>query len=190
MAYRMHDLRGVLDPRTTILAGPFRAQAGDMLNAGWEFHHRVDETYHDMMVLARNPRSGLVAKSYIDRGYMMRDMAHRVPEYLYFGEDLVLTTEFYRHIEMPKMELQPMDIGHTVPIGPYDHEMIIFDANVNKEDRPQELIIMPEDIPMLMDKIIKAQEPRAKKILADNRKREGLGELQMKAKILTFGKSA
>lgn len=190
LAYRLHELRGVLDPRTAILAGPFRALAGDMLNAGWEFQRREDMNFEDQLILARNPRNGMVARSYVSRMHLMQEQCHRIPPYLYFGENLILEMDFYRSIEMPRMSLQGVDVGHPVPLGPNEYDMEIYEANVNKEEKPQELIVLPEDIPMLMNKIIQAQEPRAKEILADQRKQEGLGELQMKAKILTFGKSA
>lgn len=187
LASRHHNLRGVLDPNTVVHAGVFKATAYEMLHDGWVFEmlqHAYESYNSHESILAKNPRNGMVGQCYLPHRYRE---ARVFEHYLYFSPDLVLSMEMYRRIEMPRMEMSVMDIGHPSAYNmPHQCEMQIYEANSREGHEPKELIIMPEDIPELMDKIIKLQEPRAKEILADDKNRKGLSELQTEAKILSF----
>lgn len=191
------DLHKVIDPRTEFRAGAFRATARDLYCDGWKIESQTKDFGRVLMIGLRNPHHDIVGICELvigGGGYLQH---HIIPPYLYIRPDAVIDARLSRRIEMPRFEFSPMLLGEALcdprlggAIPMKEIEMMIYSAENNQDKEPDELIVMPEDIPGLLQKIRQAQEPRAREILANERKRDSMSQLQMKAKILTFGKTA
>lgn len=195
-SFRYQDLGYVIDPHTEVHVGAFVARVGGMLNDGWQFEREFQTNDHMMertvLIMAKNPRSGAVGKMYTTNQIGRQGEPVPMPPYLYFPPEIMIEMRMFREMHMPRFDLRPVEVGEPVPgqaLRVSEQEMMIYEANNKEGNEPQELIVMPEDIPELMSKIQQAQNPRAKEMLANERKRNGMKELQMKAKILTFDRT-
>jgi len=185
LAFDRHN-RSLLDSDVRVIAGPFESTIGRMLHFGWNFDVSVDQiSFGDMLLCGRNYKSNTVFQCLINNYRYAHIRDFRV---MYVPADTVLSVEISRSTYIPPIALHSAHVGKLV-MGPAGREdMIIYEAGVKNEE-PSEIIVMPEDIPGLLDKILKAQEPKAKEILKNERRRSEMSELKLKAKILTFDKT-
>lgn len=103
----------------------------------------------------------------------------------YMDERVLMRAELYQEMRVPKAELYSVDIAE--PISPVhmlsggDNEWMMYTP-----DTSNNIIVTPDKVPMLLEEIRKAQEPRAKEIIHSQMKRESR-IIRTEAKILSFG---
>ena len=178
------DFRHALAFDTKVVSGAFESVVGRMAQMGWEFETVMDTNYQDMLVRFRNP-VGLVTATV--RTNMFRPMQFRgekIP-YLVVQPDAILEARVFKEVHMPQMDWQPADVVMTPPAGiNYDVGLELFTPFA--KDKPKEIIAEPKTVAGLLAEIEAMQKPRAKEILANERKRGEMEELHLEAKILSF----
>jgi len=185
MAFSEGNWRGALDPAMQIRAGPFISNIHEMLRHGWQFEiSKETHEYDTYMVRAKNTDTNLVFVTSLRNG-SFREFNRTM--WLYFEADMIQEVEVARQMYMAPMAFEPVEVAK-----PMMSDMVIFTAHGRATTdlvvKPEELLVMPEDIPELMQKILKAQKPRAQEILADQRRTGKLAKLEERATILTFNR--
>jgi len=189
MDYR--KLRNLLHPFIEIQWAGMRSTVDHMSRQGWEFEMIRHEEFQDCQLVFRNINHDAVGYCRKVDQYRIMDMHmssyDRPNPSLMVGGPANISFDATMH---KRIETQlPMDYSiHKMSVGIMRPDGEVYIIESHKDDAPEELIIMPEDIPDLMAKIRKVQEPRAREILANQRKRQELSELNTKATILSFNK--
>lgn len=190
------DALGILHPGITVQAGPFTARIGDMHRFGWEFHAKREAMWDDAItILGRNLRyGGQVFYSRVPGYYadmIMRERATTSRLVYQFPHDMIIEAHSFREIEMPHATLHPLEVGHVFPnMTRGDCEIMLYDSNTRAEKEPETIIVMPEDEGQLLEQLLRVQRPKQQELLAAEREAGNLRELQTRAKILTFDRSA
>lgn len=187
-----YDPQWIIHPRTEIIADGWRSTAGELIHHGWHFEKQYQMEYLATIVLIRNPSSGMVGRTRIaDESMHRQDYYPTYPPYMLFDEQLVLKAELYKEMQIPQGEVYEVRVGECMRSpdcirGTRELDESIFRWYTPDNKDTQEIIVTPDKVPMLLEEIRKAQEPRAKEILSSQRKRD-MQELSTKAKILSFG---
>jgi hypothetical protein len=193
LAQSYNNLENLLHPSIEIEWAGMRSDIRRMSIGGWVFQMiRHADAYRSQLVF-KNSHCGAVGYCReVDEGELM-DLHYRGsfdPSRLIGGKSVIVLGSEVRnrfHVQMEMAySIESVSVGLVRPNG----ELVTFDPHTKEDQQPEELIVIPEDVPELLEKIRQAQQPRAKEILRDQRKRNELSELSMKAKILTFGNVA
>ena len=161
-----------------IRAGPWSANVGSLHRTGWEVTLLRDVRRASDVFRLFNKRTQMCGEFMIDSYIDVREFA---PEYYYFPEDMVLSSEIgmVRHVHTTIYgQFDSVAIGE--PISPMMDQWHIFSAP--KED--DSLILTRERIPEALEMIRALQEPEAKELFHRQRQR---GELQVKARLFSYG---
>lgn len=163
---------------------------GELHHNGWYIELAHEPEYRAYRLLLRNPTRGMVGGCRITDEYLMMIPRRDHLPLVYLDEQLLVKAEFFREMQLPKMDVFTVDVAepmtnpmHMVGRDDLRHEWMIYTPDNNGQD----IIVTPDKVPMLLEQIVAAQEPRAKEIMASQYKRERLGSMRTTAKILTFG---
>jgi len=186
VAYRsyQHGIeRAIFHPSVEVHSGPWVARMGDLNHAGWKFEVEMGDYGREARVAARNPLSGMVGMFRTPAEVFKHQVSNNA---LYFPEQLILTGErgVFREMQIPRMEdMVRADVGTMIRMEPVAEFQIL---KPYADDEPQEIIVTPDKVPMLLEEIRKAQEPAARELLHRQNRRDGLQLMRQEAKILTF----
>jgi len=178
----MDFTKAILHPGVKVFAGVWTSDVYSLSRAGWKFDVSLAVDYgRTIQVMLRNPLSGMVGGFVVNRSHF--EMA-RGAEVLYFREDILIEKEhaFFRTMRIAPVDLLQADVG--VAINTQETE---FREYTPEEERgPQEIIVTPEKVPELLERIRAAQEPRARELLRKQEHRDRMSVLFPAAKILTI----
>ena len=185
----------LLHPATNVEWLGFRGKLGDMSRAGWLCELLSRDYDQSVQIIFRHRHIPFVGQCRpISRYELMqfRGSQNIEPHMPYpMPAHITLQVEYSSRIQIHGVSSMDYSLGNVNVGERYpDGSVYLIEPYVHEKDEPEEIIIMPEDIPEWLEKIRKVQEPMAKELLAKQRKREQLSNLTMKAKILTFDKQA
>lgn len=203
MSYKP-DFRQFLHPAIAANWLGFKSSLGQLAQHGWEFEVLKDIRDYQVQLGIRHPQFKIVGMSnYIDETHLldlqrytsddnfMMHMKNREGYPTQFrGWDLnlhfsVAEKHVIRGPATMSIHTTPVQVGEVIG----DH-VFVYEPYVKQGEEPEQIVVMPDDVGTLLARIQELQAPRAKEILAQQRKSNELKELSMKAKILTFGEKA
>lgn len=178
--------KGVIHPSTKVYAGPFESTIGKMMQDGWSFETSYDYCNYSTRIFGRS-MYGVFSSTVLDV-YIKSTMDY---PFLYFPRETVVQANLLvERIEMPVTQMIPIDVGEAYPSTNHSGimEVMLYERGRNITTSPEktDIVVTPEDIPELLQKIQQAQKPKAKELLAKQLARGKLEEYKVQAKILTF----
>lgn len=161
----------VFDPRIVIHAGPWESTVGKMISNGWEIIRSRNEWDMSYTICLRHKHLNRMSNFMVIRDFE----AIHTPNYLYFNDSIVLTAQICESV-MSHAKINEFDsnvLCGEVYYGSHQKEMLVeyTPSSILQIPEPEDIIVIPEKIPELLEKIREAQIPRAREILADNRRK-------------------
>jgi hypothetical protein len=178
------NYNSIINPRVVVQADGWHSTIGELTQYGWTIELAEDPYVRSHQLYMRNPSKGMVGRCMLTDEYLQVFPMLNGKPICYMDERLLIRAEMYQEMRVPRAEIYPVQVGE---LKQYPHQelcesdWIIYSSTAEAP----EIIVTPEKVPMLLEAIREAQEPRAKELLHSQRKRE-LRELETKAKILTF----
>lgn len=174
----------ILDPEVKVYAGPFESTIGKMVRSGWKFETDYDAYNYTSRIYGKSDY-GVFSSAGIADG-QIKSTKH-FPFLHIPAKAVVNAKHIVERMELPVMPLMSVDVGQVYPSTSSGiMEVMYYEKQQIVVPEKNDVLITPEDIPELLQKIQKAQKPRAREILAAQRKRDGLNEYKVQAKILSF----
>jgi len=174
-----HDItHPIIAARIRVIAGPFESTIGKMQQMGWRFEV-AENTYRGTVNLRGVNPLGMAFGTEIPY-----DNVQHLP-FIYVTHEAVLAVDIARRVEMPVMQYEAAEVGDQVRSA-YDMDFVIYEYGMVAGNQPKEIIAEPKTVQELLKEIESLQQPRAKEILAEQRKREGMEQIHLEAKILSF----
>ena len=171
--------------------------------AGWKMAHEADPRWRHDRFMFHHERAALTATGMLKDPYRYRDIANRpyIPEDHDEGciviEHMASVGRFPVQMVDWNFRLSGYRLADTDPVMRQGtqaelHSMPLFAELFTNRPETQELIVEPEDVQQLLDKIVRLQAPGMREIRARDRKRESQEERgaavnkQVHAQIITL----
>lgn len=187
----------ILDPRTRVVCDGWESSVDRLVRTGWHFEAFYEPHILATKIYVKNPSKYMVGHFVVEDIDRQRRMTateyscFMAYNYIYFGgEEILLRGEMYKEMQIPNVELQELRVGEPMYPPGYYRGLSEMDESMWRwytpdDENTSEIIVTPDKVPYLMEKILEAQEPRAKEIIHSQRKRDI--QLHTSAKILSFG---
>jgi len=179
-SYREHDW--IIHPAVEVHAGGWKSDVGTLTRHGWmvELQKNVDN-YHDSITLYfRNPNKYMVGKCIISDLHM-KQYETQWGAVAYLDEQILVKADMYREMQIPQTALHEVGVGEAYHTSGYHAEFQMYSPSKQET----EIIVTPEKVGELLEKIREAQAPRAKEIIHSQHKRD-YRKLEARATILAF----
>lgn len=172
----------LIHPQAEIYAGGWKSDVGTLTRYGWVVELQKEAHLYDSCVLyVRNPSKHMVGRCTIENLHMKQYETH-YGAVAYMDEQILVKADMYRDMQIPRMELWEVGVAEV-----HNEHARVVDLQMYTPDKQEtEIIVTPEKVGMLLEKIREAQVPKAKKIIHNQHKRD-YQKLEAKATILAFG---
>jgi hypothetical protein len=185
--------RALIHPHAEVRAGAWTTSPAALYSHGWKMEVVTRDLNRTLYVGLRSP-AGMVTAMEMD-GFRTRHiemMEHKGVMVLYFNERAVISNEVgvFRQMQVwfDPGDMMNLEVGRMGG-EPYNGNSFMHLYQPIIKSEPQEIIVTPEKIPMLLEEIRKAQEPRARELLHKHHQQDDLRKLEQKATILTFARA-
>jgi len=171
-----HGVRGMLQiiqnvPIPVEMAG-WRSDTYELQQHGWQISADQDVHRRCIQLALHHPRTGVYAMSMIeDLDYFHPERADMLRHMVIHINQMGVKVLFQHTINISQ---EPMSAFNPVDATPYIIETKISSLEdlVVFRPLPKEIIVAPDSVPSLMDKILALQDPKMKEIMSEQRKRD------------------
>lgn len=178
------NYRNILNPHIVVHADGWQTTLGELSKRGWFVEMMYEPQYMAQRFVLRNPSKYMTGSCHIEDEYVQMIQGTSQP-IAYMDERVLVRAEFYQEMRVPKAEVFSVDIAEPIR-PPYDLRGDDNEWMMYTPDNSNSIIVTPDKVPMLLEEIRKAQEPRAKEIIHSQMKRDSR-VIKTEAKILSFG---
>lgn len=178
------NCRNILNPHIAVHADGWQTTIGELSRRGWLVEMMYEPYTEAQRFMLRNPSKYMTAGCHIEDDYLQMIQGTSQP-IAYLDERVLIKAEFYQEMRIPKAEIWSVDVAEPIrPVSDLRGED--SEWRMYTPDSGSSIIVTPDKVPMLLEEIRKAQEPRAKEIIHSQMKRDSR-LIKTEAKILSFG---
>lgn len=150
----------------------WRSDTYELQKHGWEISAKQNMTRMCIQIALHHPASGLYAISMVEDLDFLRPERAEMLRHMVIHINNVGTKVLFQHTV--NISQEPMSAFKPVDTTPHIIETKISSLEdlVVFRPLPKEIIVAPDNVPSLMDKILALQDPKMKKLMSEQRKRD------------------